>query len=88
MAREIEELMAAVQMLEVTDKKIQKWSDGEVTWPGKQIGDKDFAQDLHYHAERSDEKIYPIRFNIFKPSLHISKSFPRSSERLSDILIM
>ena len=40
MAREIEELMAAVQMLEVTDKKIQKWSDGEVTWPGKQIGDK------------------------------------------------
>ena len=40
MAREIEELMEAVQMLEVTDKKIQKWSDGEVTWPGKQLGDK------------------------------------------------
>ena len=28
MAREIEELMEAVQMLEVTDEKIQKWSDG------------------------------------------------------------
>ena len=34
MAREIEELMEAVQILEVTDKKIQKWSYGEVTWPG------------------------------------------------------
>ena len=29
MAREIEELMEAIQMLEVTDEKIQKWSMGK-----------------------------------------------------------
>ena len=45
MAREIEELMEAVQMLEVTDEKIQKWSGGEVTWPGNQLGDKDSLLD-------------------------------------------
>ena len=45
MAREIEELMEAIQMLEVTDEKIQKWSDGEVTWPGKRLGDKDSLLD-------------------------------------------
>lgn len=45
MAREIEELMEAIQMLEVTGEKIQKWSDGEVTWPGKRLGDKDSLLD-------------------------------------------